>query len=150
MFRIVKVAKRAQRGVLLLESLIAVLLISLGLLALIGLMARTTANVGSTGYRDQASMLAVSMIDQLRSQRTLAVARDSSVVNAAITASTCADRTATVIGRWLTQIACVLPAGAGATDVDASSLRATITIRWNDSRVVGGSTAQTLVMESRL
>lgn len=144
-------SKLQQNGILLLESLIAIVLISVGMLALIGLMARTTANIGSVGYRDQASMLAVSMIDQLRERRSLAVAGDASVVSATISAETCAGRSAaTVVGIWRTQVACALPSGAGAVNVDATSLRATVTVRWDDSRVVGGGATQTLTMESRL
>lgn len=141
-----------QRGVSLLESMIAIVVVALGLLAIVGLLVRSSASLGSATARDRAGFLAASMLDQLRVNTPKALKENAAYVNATVTNGSCAtDRTSTTpIARWRGEVACALPSGAGAVDVDPSSRRATITIRWDDSKVVGGSSTQTLVMETRL
>jgi type IV pilus assembly protein PilV len=141
-----------QSGVSLLESMIAIVLVSLGLLALVGLLVRSSASLGSATSRDRAGMLAASMLDQLRVNTPKALKENAAYVNATITSGNCVtDRTSPdPINRWRGEIACALPSGAGAVDVDPSSRKASITIRWDDSRTVGGSATQTLIMETRL
>lgn len=141
-----------QSGVSLLESMIAILLVALGLLALVGLLVRSSASLGSATARDRAGMLAASMLDQLRVNTPKALKENAAFVNSTVTSGNCAtDRTSTnPIDRWRGELACALPSGAGAVDVDPSSRRAKVTIRWDDSRTVGGSATESLVMETRL
>ena len=141
-----------QRGVSLLESMIAIVVVSLGLLAVVGLLVRSSASLGSATARDRAGILAVSMLDQLRVNAPKALKENAAFVDATMTSGNCAtDRSsANAITRWRGEVACALPSGAAAVDVNPSSRRASVTVRWDDSRVVGGSAMQTLVMETRL
>ncbi|MEO6974737.1 MAG: prepilin-type cleavage/methylation domain-containing protein [Gallionella sp.] len=50
--------KSAQRGVVLLEALIAILLFSMGVLALVGLQAAMVKNTSDANFRAQASFIA--------------------------------------------------------------------------------------------
>lgn len=50
--------KRAQQGVVLLEALVAVLIFSMGILALVGLQAAMVKNTSDSKYRSDASFIA--------------------------------------------------------------------------------------------
>lgn len=54
-----------QRGVMLLEALIAILIFSIGVLAIVGLQAAAVRNVGDTKYRANAGFLANQLIGQM-------------------------------------------------------------------------------------
>ena len=60
-----KSPRSTQRGILLLEALIAILLISFGILGLIALWANSLKDVSEAKYRSDASFLANEMIGQL-------------------------------------------------------------------------------------
>lgn len=57
--------KSAQQGVVLLEALIAVLIFSMGVLALVGLQAAMVKNTSDSKYRAEASFIAQQRIGQL-------------------------------------------------------------------------------------
>lgn len=54
-----------QRGSVLLESMIAILIFSMGILAIVGLQAASIKNTASAKYRTDASMLANQIIGQM-------------------------------------------------------------------------------------
>ncbi len=54
-----------QRGVMLLEALIAILIFSLGILALVGMMATAVKNTGDAKYRADATFHANKVIAQM-------------------------------------------------------------------------------------
>lgn len=54
-----------QDGVILLESLAAILVFSLGILALVALLGASVRDAASAGYRSQASLLASQVIGQM-------------------------------------------------------------------------------------
>jgi type IV pilus assembly protein PilV len=57
--------KPAQQGVVLLEALIAILLFSMGVLALVGLQAAMVKNTSDANYRAQASFIAQQRIGMI-------------------------------------------------------------------------------------
>jgi len=63
--KIVRTGKPAQRGVVLLEALIAVLLFSMGVLALVGLQAAMVKNTSDSKYRAEASFIAQQRIGMI-------------------------------------------------------------------------------------
>lgn len=65
--------KPAQQGVVLLEALIAVLLFSMGVLALVGLQASMVKNTSDANYRAQASFIAQQQIGLIWSNSLNAV-----------------------------------------------------------------------------
>lgn len=63
--KIMRKGKQAQQGVVLLEALIAVLLFSMGVLALVGLQAAMIKNTSDSKYRAEASFIAQQKIGQI-------------------------------------------------------------------------------------
>jgi len=63
-----------QRGVLLLEALIGILLFSIGILAVVALQASATKAVAQAKFRSDASLLADQIIGQIWANRTNAAA----------------------------------------------------------------------------
>jgi type IV pilus assembly protein PilV len=63
--KIVRKGKPAQQGVVLLEALIAVLLFSMGVLALVGLQAAMIKNTSDAKYRAEASLIAQQRIGMI-------------------------------------------------------------------------------------
>jgi type IV pilus assembly protein PilV len=60
-----RVGRRPQRGNFLLEAMIGVLIVTFGILGLIGLQARTIQNVSDVQFRSEAVFLANSLIGQM-------------------------------------------------------------------------------------
>lgn len=143
-----------QSGFTLIEVLVAVLILSIGLLGLAGLMASSIRNNQSAYQRTQATWLAYDVVDRMRANRAAALAGD---YNSALgTPATCAASPALAgtmaaqeVTDWKNQLACVLPAGDGAVAVQANRT-VTVTVRWNDSRGTSGNAAQNFLVETRL
>jgi type IV pilus assembly protein PilV len=107
----------AQKGILLLEALVAILLISFGILGLVGLWAVSIKGASEAKYRTDAGFLANEMIGQMW--------LDRANITTAYTAPS----------NWTTRVAATLPSGTGtvAVAVDpavAPQLRAMVTVRW--------------------
>lgn len=67
-------AARAQNGSMLLESFIAILIFSMGILAIVGMQASAIKNSTNSKYRSEASLLADQLIGQMWiSDRTITV-----------------------------------------------------------------------------
>ena len=143
-----------QSGFTLLEVLVAMLVLSIGLLGLAGLMASSMRNNLSASHRTQATWMAYDIIDRMRANRAGALA--GSYATAMGTAAACATAvpTGTVpvqdIAAWKNQLACALPAGNGSIAVNAGTRAATIVIQWNDSRGSQGLANQTFTVETQL
>jgi len=111
-----KALRSVQRGILLLESLVAILIISFGVLGLVGLWANSVKNVSEAKYRSDAAYLANEMVSQMWLARP---------ITAAYTAPT----------SWTDRVKNTLPNGGGtvvvAADPDVpTNLRATVTVTW--------------------
>lgn len=68
---------KAQQGVVLLESLIAILIFSMGVLALVGLQAAMIRNTTASNFRAEASHIAQQTLGQLWANPTNVVAADA-------------------------------------------------------------------------
>ncbi len=141
-----------QRGVGLIEVLVAVLVLSLGLLGMAGLQASALkANQSSYG-RTQAVMLSYYMLDMLRTDRAgaqgLAYNMPTTCDPAAVTTT---DLSGNSRRQWLQSLRDTLgndDSSCGAIACDAVGL-CTITVNWDDSRA-GGLGDQTFTTSSRL
>lgn len=147
-----------QSGFTLLEVLVAMLVLSIGLLGLAGLMAASMRNNESAYHSTQATWLAYDILDRIRANRVAALAgayNGASLGSPAACSATPATGSiaAKDIGNWKNAIACALPAGDGAIAVTTSGAnqdRLRVTVQWNDSRATSGSSAQQVVVESQL
>lgn len=123
-------------GFTLLEVLIALVVLSLGLLGLAALQAATVDFNHKAYLRSQATSLAYDMADRMRANRQAALngEYDSDFANPAPACGNAggASVAARDIAAWRGALACVLPAGNGSIEVDDGTVR--INVRWDDSR----------------
>ena len=76
---IASLRRRSQQGVVILESLIAILIFSMGILALVGLQAAMVSNTTSSKFRADASYIAQQQLGQLWADPANVAASDSDV-----------------------------------------------------------------------
>jgi type IV pilus assembly protein PilV len=137
-----------QSGFTLLEVLVAIVVLSLGLLGLAGLQAATLRNNQIAYYRAIAVQQTYDMADRIRANQggaatyALGVGADH---NTGCTAASCnaAEMAEVDILQWNNNNARMLPAGNG-TVVAAAGGSFTITINWNEN-TEAGSTGQQFV-----
>ena len=106
-----------QGGSTLLESLIAILVFSFGVLGMVGLQAASIKSISEAKYRTDAAFLANELIGQMWAER----------------ATITTDYTAP--DDWADRVASTLPGGTGsvAVSVDPNTtplLRTTVTVQW--------------------
>jgi len=140
-----------QSGFTLLEVLVAILVLSIGLLGLAGLMASSIRNNHSAYQRTQATWLAYDMIDRMRVNRANSIASANNYNIAIGTASSSSSGLAgTDVTDWKTTLANALPAGDGSVAVNSATRAVTVIVQWNDSRGTGGNNAQQLRVDTQL
>lgn len=140
-----------QSGFTLLEVLIAVLVLSIGLLGLAGLMASSIRNSHSAYQRTQATWLAYDMIDRMRVNRAMAIASTNNYnIPIATATSGSAGLAGTDVTEWKTLLANALPAGDGSVAVNPTTRAVTVIVQWNDSRGTLGSSTQQLRVDTQL
>lgn len=147
MTRIHTTSHHAARGFTLLEVLIAVLVLSIGLLGLAALQATGMKNNHSAYIQSQATVLAYDILDRMRANRDAAQNNNYDLaINAnAPTGSTIAE---TDLAQWRAQLAAYLPSGTGSVDVNGDM--ATVIIQWDDTRVDDGASDQQLQFQSEI
>ena len=136
------------RGFTLLEVLVALLVLSIGLLGLAGLQTFSLRNNHSSFQRSQAVVMAYDALDRMRSNRDEALRGTASTYNINFGASvedppaSCAvacdaeEFAEYDLVNWKADLARVLPGGVGRIAINDSN-RATIQIRWADNRDTG-------------
>jgi type IV pilus assembly protein PilV len=129
----------AEAGFTLIEVLIALVVLSVGLLGLAALQQNAVKFNYDAHLASQATALAYDMADRIRGNRQAARADAYDSVfaavppacNAVIAAGTVV---AQDIAAWRRALTCALPAGNGQIDWDNPSEILTITVRWDPSR----------------
>lgn len=127
------IGHRRQAGISLLEVLVAILILSLGLLGLGSLQATGLRMNHSAYLRSLAAQSAQDMADRLRANRGAALAGSYNITIAASApdTSTLPNRE---INEWLTSELAALPAGDGSITVNNATQTAIITVEWDDRR----------------
>lgn len=125
----------APAGFTLLEVLIALLVLSLGLLGLAGLQGATVQFNHGAYLRSQATSLAYDMADRIRANRDgnydIAFADPAPACAPPAGGATVAARD---IAAWRSALACTLPLGNGFIEINAADRLLTIGVRWDESR----------------
>lgn len=134
-----KAMMKLQRGIVILEGLIAILIFSLGILGIVGLLAASIRNNASAKYRTDASMLANQVVGQMwvANKVNTSLKTNFESPNGAGYAA------------WKTDVANVLPgaeANAPTIEIDADNV-ATINIRW---QAPGEAAAHSYVLVARI
>lgn len=138
-------ADRARmRGTSLIEILVAVVVLSTGLLGMVALQAKALRNNQSSLERSQAVVLTYSILERMRTNAAVASTGAYNYAgSAACPAPGGGTLAATDLGNWITEIRAGLGQGACGSVACVGNL-CTITIQWDDSRGTPVPNASTL------
>jgi type IV pilus assembly protein PilV len=124
--------RQGQRGIMLLEALIAILIFSLGILALIGLQAQSIRNSSEAKYRADASFLANQLIGFMWSDPANFASYGHFQAGAVCAPSGSASGNANVAS-WLANVNALLPGAPGTLQsivVNTATRDVTVRICW--------------------
>ncbi|MCK4587272.1 MAG: type IV pilus modification protein PilV [Gammaproteobacteria bacterium] len=139
-------SQHRSHGFTLIEVLVAIVVLSIGLLGLAGLQATSLRNNNSALQRSVASILANDMLDRIRANRDGLIAGDYDTVEpgafpgdpGCVTATpvgcTTAQMAAYDVFEWGEQLNNLLPSGNGKVEGAGANSVFTITIMWDDNR----------------
>lgn len=151
--RCAALSRRTQRGIGLIEVLIAVLILALGILGIAAVQTQALANNNSSMGRTMATVESYSILDAMRVDRVNALAGS---YNTTVVANACPSGTSladTQLNTWCNDLGQYLGAVASTSGQIACQVSGdcTITITFDDSRSgAGGSAAQTVVTQAGL
>lgn len=126
------------RGFTLLEVLIAMLILSFGLLGLAALQAYSVKANQSANFRSQATALAGMMLDNIRANRSNIANYYADQYDEFLCSATPPDPTTTTpaeydLSIWRIKVNCTLPQGRAAV-APISANEVAVCIRWSDAR----------------
>ncbi len=142
-----------QRGLGLIEVLLAVVILSIGLLGLASLQGNSLKFSHSAYLRTQATQLAYDIADRMRANRQAALVGSYAIALSDTPPASPGNRVDIDKAEWLNNLASVLPNGDGSVVLDTSngySARATITIRWTDDRTGEDVATEQFVFETEI
>jgi type IV pilus assembly protein PilV len=123
------IKRKTQRGTTLIETLVALVVLSVGLLGIAALQMTSLRNNRGAHLRSQAQVMAYDITDRMRANRTDALA--NAYVIAIAASPTGAGLVLTDLQQWKNTLAATLPGGDGAIERVGDMFR--ITIQWTDS-----------------
>lgn len=151
---------KAQRGVALIEVLIAFLILSIGLVGFSALQVRAVKATLSSLQRSDAGLFASSILESMRANRAAAIdpSLPYNLATRTCTAPSGSDTLAqTDLVAWYgalkTALGNVTSTCADITCTDSNSTTpgvCTVNIYWDDSRALGGSSTQSVQLVGRL
>jgi type IV pilus assembly protein PilV len=134
-----------QRGMTLVEALVALVVLSIGLLGVAALQVTSLRNSHAAHTRAQATALAYDIADRMRANRAAAQSGNYDIALGA-TLATPATLAEIDLSTWKDALTATLPAGDGAIAQVGNLMR--ITIQWDDSR--GAEAPIVFVTETQL
>jgi len=122
------------RGSALIEAMVALVLLSVGLIGLAALQADALAASGTAIRRSQAIGLAGSMADLIRANARGLAAYRGPAADPACSACSPAERAAGDLAWWQREIERTLPGGTGSVAIDMAVLppAITVTLLWHE------------------
>ncbi|MFC3853855.1 type IV pilus modification protein PilV [Salinispirillum marinum] len=145
MKRMKRVLQRRASGVSLIEVLVAILVLSIGLLGVAALMGNALQFNQGAQARTQAVLLASDIVERARVNRTDRAAYaldDEGDCAAAIVGASVAARD---VAEWLRQVGCALPGGEA--QIVFAGDQMTVTLQWADTT---NDNTETLVVTAQL
>lgn len=141
---------KSQTGFSMIEVLVAIVILSFGLLGLAALQAVGVKNSHSAYYRNQATIMAHEIIDRIRANPGLANANVSSYIlpltNIPPSGVAISNKD---LNEWITHIGATLPVGKGSVAVTNTN-NVSVVIQWDDSRGVNGVATQSFTIETSI
>ncbi len=139
-----------QRGVGLIEILVALLVLAIGILGLASLQTQALKNNESSLQRSQAVVLSYAAFDMLRANRPAALAGNYNMTMTCTAPSS----PSTLVGNdqayWINTLHTALGSTACGAINCSSSGDCTVQVQWDEQRATGGSATQILQTQSRL
>lgn len=138
------------KGVIMIETLVAILIISFGLLGYAGLLLQSNKANFTAYQRSQATLLAYDIADSMRANRSNALAGNYSIALGTPAGSGSSVSSQDLI-RWKTNLGRILPSGDGSIVVNGTG-NATITIQWSNTSQVhaGEASSSTFVTQTQI
>ena len=131
-------------GFTLLEVMIALLILSIGLLGIAALQANSLKVNHGAYQRSQAIFLAYDMMDRLRANRTAALAGQCDIALGATLGGT--DMCDTDVTDWQNNfVGALLPSGQGLIDCSTTANICVVTVQWDEGRQRGSATTQFII-----
>ncbi len=148
-----RMSSRREAGVTLVEVLVALLVLSIGLLGIAALQTTGLRATQASGARSQAVLMSYDIIDRMRANRRDALAGDYDTTTAQDFATDPDSAPAGMSGddliAWKTQLATALPEGRGAIARDAANPAiVTVTVEWVDRDDNRAADAQVLQFQT--
>jgi type IV pilus assembly protein PilV len=141
-------ALRAQRGVGLIEVLVAVLVLAIGLLAVAGLQLRSLRDNESASERGVAVVQSHSILDAMRADRTNAINNVFNIDYDDATPTGTSFRDVAIAG-WRANLVSALGADAKGS-ISCNGADCWIRVKWNDTRGTGGISGFVVETEAQL
>lgn len=136
-----------EKGFSLVEVLVALVLLSIGLLGLAGLQTRGVRDNHGAYLRTQATLCVKDLVDRMRANRPAALAGDYDIAFGVVAAGGEAVA-AQDLNQWQQNLAQLPGPGQGRVVVDKTSRRVLIDVAWDDSR--GAADRAVLHLETEL
>jgi type IV pilus assembly protein PilV len=130
---------RRQGGATILEILVSVLILSLGILALVGLQARSLTAAGDAKYRVEATNFADQVVGQMWADR---VNLPNYPTFAAPAAATWRDQVMAALPGAVTPVIAIAP--------DPNGNLVTVTVSWAPPGLASGAPANSVVVQTRI
>jgi type IV pilus assembly protein PilV len=138
----VSLGHRHRSGFTLVETMVALLVLSVGMIGVAALYGQALSASNNAGYRSQAIVLAAELADRIRSNRTARGAYEGTATDHSCDQATgaggvdCSPAEMAEHDMWLwqAQVAQSLPGGQGSIDVDTGTNPAsyTVTVSWDE------------------
>jgi type IV pilus assembly protein PilV len=137
--------RSSQRGTTMIETLVALLVLSIGLLGVAGLQLTSLRSNRSAHLRSQAQVMAYDITDRMRANRTTALLGTYNIgMGGTISATGIAGDD---LVRWKAAIASSMPSGDGSVAINAATGVVLITIQWTDAM---SATVQSFTTRTRI
>jgi type IV pilus assembly protein PilV len=140
---------RRQRGVGMIEVLVAVVVLAIGLLGLAGLQIRSLRDNQSASERGIAVVQTHSILDSMRADRLNAINHQFDIAADATTPTTGTTFPEIAITAWRANLTAMLGSAAKGS-ISCDGTLCTITVQWDDSRATGGSTTYSIVTKAQI
>jgi type IV pilus assembly protein PilV len=130
-------------GFTLLEVLIALLVLSIGLLGIAALQANSLKVNHGAYQRSQAIFLSYDMMDRLRANRTAALAGQCDIALGDTLAGSGSAMCDADVTDWQDNfVGALLPTGQGSIDCSTTANVCVVTVQWDEGRQGGSATTQ--------
>ncbi|WP_449467202.1 type IV pilus modification protein PilV [Stenotrophomonas humi] len=140
-------ASSRQRGIGMIEVMVAVLILAIGVLGIAALQAITLKNTGSSASRTQAAVQVYSMMDIIRADRGNLAAYNTNIY----VAGELDKGDPGSMEAWLGELKrTVAPDAMGRVVCVADSMTCTVGVQWNDTRATGGIATEQVEVASQL